>query len=213
MSWCSPARISSQVLRMSWYLSSSSLAPLWLAFAAPFFKVAYAVIISRGMRSWPMLKCSSERCVCAPHSLSLGTSTLPRLSVSVRMPITGVSIVTLMALFVLYEFLCLGFTPTWRHKRIQYDSPVRPGERSFAVRCFVFRHVELTFDPRADVFRAGCFRKTAVEHIFGDPSRGRHLSLEDVRLGGIEPPFVAQVGINLIRGRLRGEDEALICNA
>ena len=104
MSWCSPARISSHVLRMSWYLSSSSLAPLWLAFAAPFFKVAYAPIISRGMRSWPMLKCSSERCVCAPHSLSLGTSTLPRLSVSVRMPITGASIVILMAFVVLYEF-------------------------------------------------------------------------------------------------------------
>src|SRR5271154_4130262 len=84
MSWCSPARISSHVLRMSWYLSSSSLAPLWLALAAPFFNVAYAVIISRGIRSWPMLKCSSERCVCAPHSLSAGTSTTPILSVSLR---------------------------------------------------------------------------------------------------------------------------------
>src|ERR1700720_2263328 len=29
-----------------------------------------------------MLKCSSERWVCAPHSLSVGTSTIPRLSVS-----------------------------------------------------------------------------------------------------------------------------------
>src|SRR5271170_7083593 len=84
MSWCSPARISLHVLRISRYLSSSSLAPLWLAFAAPFFKVAYAVIISRGIRSWPMLKCSSERCVCAPHSLSAGTSTTPMLSVSLR---------------------------------------------------------------------------------------------------------------------------------
>src|SRR5271168_4827192 len=36
------------------------------------------------MRSWPMLKCSSERCVCAPHSLSAGTSTTPILSVSLR---------------------------------------------------------------------------------------------------------------------------------
>src|SRR5215472_7544148 len=34
------------------------------------------------MRSVPMLKCSSERCVCAPHSLSAGTSTTPRLSLS-----------------------------------------------------------------------------------------------------------------------------------
>src|SRR2546423_5396344 len=31
-----------------------------------------------------MLKCSSERCVCAPHSLSAGTSTTPILSVSLR---------------------------------------------------------------------------------------------------------------------------------
>src|SRR5215813_13402590 len=29
-----------------------------------------------------MLKCSSERWVCAPHSLSAGTSTTPRLSIS-----------------------------------------------------------------------------------------------------------------------------------
>src|SRR5262249_6610013 len=31
-----------------------------------------------------MLKCSSDRCVCAPQSLSAGTSTSPRLSVSLR---------------------------------------------------------------------------------------------------------------------------------
>src|SRR5271156_5196903 len=31
-----------------------------------------------------MLKCSSERWVCAPQSLSAGTSTSPRLSVSLR---------------------------------------------------------------------------------------------------------------------------------
>src|SRR5262245_50033671 len=46
--------------------------------------MAYDVIISRGIRSCPMLKCSSDRCVCAPQSLSAGTSTAPRLSVSVR---------------------------------------------------------------------------------------------------------------------------------
>ena len=34
------------------------------------------MIISRGIRSVPMLKCSSERWVCAPHSLSAGTSNL-----------------------------------------------------------------------------------------------------------------------------------------
>src|SRR3981081_3926017 len=32
-----------------------------------------------------MLKCSSERWVCAPQSLSAGTSTPPRLSISFRM--------------------------------------------------------------------------------------------------------------------------------
>src|ERR1700741_1931435 len=31
-----------------------------------------------------MLKCCSERCVCAPQSLSAGTLTWPRLSASVR---------------------------------------------------------------------------------------------------------------------------------
>src|SRR5947209_4896910 len=31
-----------------------------------------------------MLKCSSERCVCAPQSFSAGTSTTPILSVSLR---------------------------------------------------------------------------------------------------------------------------------
>src|SRR5215471_16162655 len=34
-----------------------------------------------------MLKCSSERWVCAPHSLSAGTSTTPRLSVSLRISV------------------------------------------------------------------------------------------------------------------------------
>src|SRR5258708_814215 len=47
-----------------------------------------------------MLKCSSDRCVCAPHSLLLGTSTSPRLSVSLRTPIT---FTLLMAL--------IGFSP------------------------------------------------------------------------------------------------------
>src|ERR1700733_2265166 len=37
------------------------------------------------MRSVPMLKCSSERCVCAPQSLFAGTGTSPRESFSMRM--------------------------------------------------------------------------------------------------------------------------------
>src|SRR5262252_2667075 len=47
------------------------------------------VIISRGIKSLPMLKCSSERWVCAPHSLSAGTSTTPRLSLSFRVSAMG----------------------------------------------------------------------------------------------------------------------------
>src|ERR1700679_2859151 len=52
--------------------------------AAAFFNRAYEVIISRGIKSLPMLKCSSERWVWAPQSLSAGTFTSPRLSVSWR---------------------------------------------------------------------------------------------------------------------------------
>src|SRR5882762_5546354 len=72
---------------MSLYLVLSSRLPSWLAMAAAFFNMAYEVIISRGIRSLPMLKCSSERWVCAPQSLSAGTSTSPRLSVSLRMSV------------------------------------------------------------------------------------------------------------------------------
>src|ERR1700752_319960 len=38
-----------------------------------------------------MLKCSSDRCVCAPQSLSAGTSTTPRLSVSCRILLIVIS--------------------------------------------------------------------------------------------------------------------------
>ena len=43
-----------------------------------------------------MLKCSSERWVCAPHSLSAGTLTSPRLSVSLRTSATGFPLLNLM---------------------------------------------------------------------------------------------------------------------
>src|SRR5262245_2499343 len=39
------------------------------------------------MRSSPMPKCSRDRCVCAPHSLSVGTVTGPRLSCSRRVEV------------------------------------------------------------------------------------------------------------------------------
>ena len=40
MSWCCPARISSQTCTMSLYGSSASLLPSWLAIAAAFFRIA-----------------------------------------------------------------------------------------------------------------------------------------------------------------------------
>src|ERR1700691_2407904 len=67
---------------------------------AAFFSGAEAVIISRGIRSLPMLKCSSERWVWAPQSLSAGTSTMPRLSVSFLISVMG----TLLRAFLL-EFV------------------------------------------------------------------------------------------------------------
>src|ERR1700731_2276383 len=53
-----------------------------------------------------MLKCSSDRCVCASHSLLLGTSTSPRLSVSLRIPITFTLLIALItfSLFVYPQF-------------------------------------------------------------------------------------------------------------
>ena len=45
---------------------------------------ASARISSRGMRSLEMSKCCSERCVCAPHRRSAGTSMWPKVSFSMR---------------------------------------------------------------------------------------------------------------------------------
>src|SRR6266478_617119 len=81
---------------MRLWASPWSRPPEWFAFAAAFFSVAYAVIISRGIRSCPMLKCSSERCVWAPQSLSAGTSTSPRLSNSLRTAVMASSDVVQM---------------------------------------------------------------------------------------------------------------------
>src|SRR5262249_29682814 len=57
----------------------------------------------------PMLECSSARCVCAPPSLSAGTSTPPRLSVSLRMLVIGdLSSVHLLVVF-----------RKWKHQRVR----------------------------------------------------------------------------------------------
>src|SRR5271167_2337494 len=42
-----------------------------VAVGAALFSVAYAVIISSGIRCCPMLRCSSERWVCAPPTACL----------------------------------------------------------------------------------------------------------------------------------------------
>jgi hypothetical protein len=47
-----------------------------------------------------MLKCLSEHCVCAPHSLSAGTSTTPRQSVSFSCPPFDLSFVCEFAVAV-----------------------------------------------------------------------------------------------------------------
>src|SRR5580658_6174006 len=54
------------------------------------------------MRSVPMLKCSSERCVCAPQSLSAGTDTSPMESFSTRM---SASLIAVLLLSLTFEFV------------------------------------------------------------------------------------------------------------
>jgi hypothetical protein len=54
-----------------------------------FFEIAHGSIISCGIRSVPMVKCSRERWRLSPPSLSAGTSTTPRLSTCVRTPCAG----------------------------------------------------------------------------------------------------------------------------
>src|ERR1700733_3938123 len=86
--------------------------------------MAYAAIISRGIRSCPMLKCSSDRCVCAPQSLSLGTSTSPRLSVSFRM---SCCFFNSMIAFIVISFVSsrnsvAGCSKTHEHPKLGSDT-------------------------------------------------------------------------------------------
>src|SRR5580700_186744 len=55
------------------------------------------------MRSCPILKCSRERCVCAPQSTCAGTSTSPRLSVSFRI-LDNVTVSKVIILSFLHNF-------------------------------------------------------------------------------------------------------------
>ena len=80
----SPARISSQTVQMR----SASRPPMVpssaLASAAARLRIANAEMMPAGMRSSPILKFSSERCVWAPQSALLSTRTSPMESCSTR---------------------------------------------------------------------------------------------------------------------------------
>ena len=62
-----------------------------------------------------MLKCSSERCVCAPQSLSAGTETSPRESFSMRMFASLMAVILLLPICAAY----LRFVESW----IELDPP------------------------------------------------------------------------------------------
>src|SRR5271170_5896709 len=100
--------------------------------AAAFFKIAYDAIISRGIKSLPMLKCSSERWVCAPHSLSAGTLTMPRLSLSCLMP--AMAILSLRSLLIAWATArrrrCGGFWPRPRARHAPDPSELVDAHRT-----------------------------------------------------------------------------------
>ena len=58
-----------------------------------------------------------------------------------------------------------------------------------------------------------CFRKPTVKHVFSNASRGGHFGLQDVRLSWDTAAHWPAVRINLIRRRLRRENEALLGEA
>src|SRR5476649_2947642 len=53
-----------------------------------------------------MLKCSIERCVCAPHNLSAGTAISPMLSTSLRMSMIWAPLQAMRTLVLLPGFMC-----------------------------------------------------------------------------------------------------------
>jgi hypothetical protein len=66
-SYSLPAITSSAACTISFAFSAGNLPRSWFTRAQAFFSVPNARIISGGMVSRPMLKCSSERWVCAPQ--------------------------------------------------------------------------------------------------------------------------------------------------
>src|SRR5450830_1729600 len=84
-SWgCLPAITSSAAAMMAAAFFSSSLPKPWLTLAQARLTAANATTSSAGMRSVEIWKWCNERCVCAPHNLSSGTSIRPKVSRSIR---------------------------------------------------------------------------------------------------------------------------------
>ncbi|CCK02452.1 Binding-protein-dependent transport systems inner membrane component [Cronobacter sakazakii 701] len=81
---CAPSSTSSAALMMASPRSAGSKPRSILTFAAARLVSASAAISAVGIFSVEMRKCSSERCVCAPQSLSAGTSIAPMESFSLR---------------------------------------------------------------------------------------------------------------------------------
>src|SRR6478736_3383554 len=91
------------------------------------------------IRSLPMLKCSSDRCVCAPQSLSAGTLTSPRLSVSLRTSVTAHLIYCGAATFLVVDATALrrpahlGLHPRLGLVRRFADQLDQTGQRFLAI--------------------------------------------------------------------------------
>ena len=82
-----PSMTSSAALMMASPIFLSRMPRFIFACAAAFFCTPKARIRGKGMRSVPILKFSSERCVCAPQYLLAGTATSPIVSVSRRISV------------------------------------------------------------------------------------------------------------------------------
>ncbi len=79
-----PSRTSSAAASIARAFGASSTPSASFTVAAARLTSASARTISTGMRSPEMRKCSSDRCVCAPHNRAAATSIGPKVSFSMR---------------------------------------------------------------------------------------------------------------------------------
>ena len=86
---CLPASTSSAAATMARPFFASSTPSATFTSAEAFFTRASAWMRAGGMRSPEILKCWSERCVCAPQRRAAGTSIGPNVSFSVRVAVIG----------------------------------------------------------------------------------------------------------------------------